>query len=58
MDLLLFSELYPDPHSLKKLDSDPHKVNTDPKHGSEYGYPVAVPELFFKSPHVFISREA
>jgi hypothetical protein len=22
----------PDPHSLKNLDLDPHKVNEDPKH--------------------------
>jgi hypothetical protein len=22
----------PDPHLLKKLDPDPHKVNADPKH--------------------------
>jgi hypothetical protein len=22
----------PDPHSPKKLDPDPHKVNADPKH--------------------------
>jgi hypothetical protein len=26
----------PDPHSPKKLDTDPHKVNPDPKHWPEH----------------------
>jgi hypothetical protein len=34
------SKLDPDPHSLKKLDpepdTDPHKVNADPKHCRDY----------------------
>jgi hypothetical protein len=34
MDPRLFSKLDPDPvpHSPKKLDPDPHKVDADPKH--------------------------
>jgi hypothetical protein len=31
MGLLLFSQLDPDLHSVKKLYPNPHKVNADPK---------------------------